>query len=232
MDREEHKLQLTGMAQNTVKKKEKYTEEVSEHDQTKDTELPKVEISQQNGLITVTFSPQFLTGTANTIAPETPASGSTSSESTKTDEDTEDKPKKKKSKKVAVEEEEVVKSGIIKGFWQFISRNSVMALAVGLVIGSSTQETVKIINENMITPLISVVVGLFSDKTSLISSLHFIVRGQKFNYGLVIENMLNFFITLFIIYFVVKILLKRNDLIEDQEKVKVKSTMTIRDLNS
>ena len=232
MDREEHKLQLTGMAQDTVKKKEKYTEEVSEHDQTKDTELPKVEISQQNGLITVTFSPQFLTETANIIVPETPASESTSSESTKTDDDIEDKPKKKKSKKVAVEEEEIVKSGIIKGFWQFISRNSVMALAVGLVIGSSTQETVKIINENMITPLISVVIGLFSDKTSLISSLHFIVRGQKFNYGLVIENMLNFFITLFIIYFVVKILLKRNDLIEDQEKVKVKSTMTIRDLNS
>jgi large conductance mechanosensitive channel len=86
----------------------------------------------------------------------------------------------------------------IKGFRDFILRGNVVDLAVAVVIGMAFNAIVKAFVTDIVTPLIGLIFGgaSFADKL-------FKVRGQRFLYGDLIDNILYFVIVAAVIFFFV-----------------------------
>jgi large conductance mechanosensitive channel len=119
--------------------------------------------------------------------------------------------------KILEKQEKKEKARVLKGFFDFLKQYSVIGLAIGLVIGEQSQNLVKTIVSGIITPFL----GLFLPNSDSLRELtvHIsILSKQDFHIGQVIQSLLEFVIILFIIYFVIKILLKRDDLIDEKKK--------------
>ncbi len=86
----------------------------------------------------------------------------------------------------------------MKGFKQFILRGNVVDLAVGVVIGASFTAIVKALVENIVTPLISVLI-----KAPDFSNMFFVINGSKFMYGNFLNALISFIIVAVVIYFFV-----------------------------
>ncbi len=86
----------------------------------------------------------------------------------------------------------------MKGFKQFILRGNVVDLAVGVVIGASFTAIVKALVENIVTPLISVLI-----KAPDFSNMFFVINGSKFMYGNFLNALISFIIVAVAIYFFV-----------------------------
>ncbi len=118
-----------------------------------------------------------------------------------------------KNDKVALEnaKKEEKKPGIFEGFFEFLKQYSVIGLAIGLVIGSTSQELVQAIADGLINPLI----GLFLiNGTGTLTDIKPELFGQEFLVGQVLLATIRFLITLLIIYVIVKLLLRRDDLLQ------------------
>lgn len=96
-------------------------------------------------------------------------------------------------------------TGFFSEFKKFIARGNVMDLAVGVIVGSAFTNIVTSLSNNILLPLIGVVIGGFNfDKLSLT----FKVWGREviLNYGLFIQSAVDFLITAFCIFIIVKLL--------------------------
>lgn len=97
---------------------------------------------------------------------------------------------------------------MIKEFKEFIMRGSVLDLAVGVVIGSAFTAIVTKVVEGLITPLIGVVVSLFTKGKKLDEALGVLDwktgSGVTFKFGDVISAIITFLITAFVLFLVVK----------------------------
>lgn len=103
--------------------------------------------------------------------------------------------------------------GFIKEFKDFISKGNVIDLAVGVIIGGAFSGIVTSLVTNIVTPLISIITGKVSFTDLFIS-----LDGNEYatlaaaqeagastvNYGLFIEGVINFIITAFVIFLLVK----------------------------
>ena len=87
------------------------------------------------------------------------------------------------------------KSGWISEFKTFMMRGNVLDLAVGVVIGSAFTAIVTSVVENLLTPVIALIMG----KTDFSS----IVVGP-FGIGAVINAIVTFLITAFVVFWIVK----------------------------
>jgi len=122
-------------------------------------------------------------------------------------------------------------------FKEFISKGNVVDLAVGVVIGSAFGKIVSSLVDNIIMPLVGMIIGGidFSDLSVKIGS-------AKLEYGLFIQNVVDFLIIAFCIFMVVKAFNKVTEKVkkkqieeEKKEETPVKSDETklleeIRDL--
>jgi large conductance mechanosensitive channel len=89
--------------------------------------------------------------------------------------------------------------GVVKEFKEFISRGSVVELAVALVIGLAFTAIVQAIVRGLITPLVGMVGGTDYQDMS------FTINDSEFRYGLVINAVIYFLIvSLVVFFFVVK----------------------------
>ena len=88
---------------------------------------------------------------------------------------------------------------MLKEFKTFILRGNVLDLAVGVIIGAAFTALVKSLVENLINPLI----GLFVQSTAL-THLYFMIGKAKFTYGSFLNDALNFLITAFVIFLLIK----------------------------
>ena len=86
----------------------------------------------------------------------------------------------------------------MKGFRNFISRGSVIELAVAVVIGTAFTAVVTAVVADLITPLIAAIVG----KPNF-STLVFTVHHSRFLYGSVINALLTFLIVAAVIYYLI-----------------------------
>ncbi|MFY1067340.1 large conductance mechanosensitive channel protein MscL [Enterococcus sp. AD013-P3] len=97
---------------------------------------------------------------------------------------------------------------MIKEFKEFIMRGSVLDLAVGVVIGSAFTAIVTKVVDGLITPLIGVVVSLFTKGKKLDEALGVLDwktgSGVTFKFGDVISAIITFLITAFVLFLVVK----------------------------
>ena len=63
------------------------------------------------------------------------------------------------------------KNGFVKEFKEFISRGSVIDLAVGVIIGGAFQKIVNSLVNDIIMPVISLVTGVRSARSAVISGM-------------------------------------------------------------
>ena len=100
---------------------------------------------------------------------------------------------------------------MIKGFKDFITRGNVIDVAVGFVAGAAFTALVTGVTGALITPTLGLITGGGVDAGS------FTINGQVFDFSLIVNAFITFFITMAVIYFV--FVLPLNKWREHQPKV-------------
>ncbi len=99
-------------------------------------------------------------------------------------------------------------SKLIQEFKEFISRGSVIDLAVGVIVGGAFTTIVNSLVDDIVMPVIGIITGGID-----FSSLKFTitlpeelvdVAPATINYGMFIQNVINFLLTALVIFFMVK----------------------------
>ncbi|MDR7695582.1 large-conductance mechanosensitive channel protein MscL [Lactococcus lactis] len=118
---------------------------------------------------------------------------------------------------------------MLKEFKNFILRGNVLDLAVGVIIGAAFTALVKSLVDNLINPLI----GMFVQSTALVH-LSVSVGKTKFTYGAFLNDVINFIITAFVIFilikFINKLFPKKEETVEEQKNEELETLQEIRDL--
>lgn len=113
--------------------------------------------------------------------------------------------------------------GLIDEFKTFIKRGNVIDLAVGVIIGSAFSSIVSSLVDDILMPLIGVVIGGYD-----FSELSIKIGQSTIKYGMFIQNIINFLIIAFCVFIFVKLLNKLEHYKEETKKEeKVKSDETI-----
>ena len=99
---------------------------------------------------------------------------------------------------------------MLKEFKEFVLRGNVLDLAVAVIIGAAFTAIVKSLVNNLINPFI----GLFVQNGAL-THLSFKIAGANFQYGNFLNDILNFLITAFVIFLMIKFI---NKLFPKKEK--------------
>ncbi len=98
-------------------------------------------------------------------------------------------------------------------FKEFVAKGNVIDLAVGVIIGGAFQSIVKNLVENMITPVISLLTKQvsFTDMFIALDGNEYLTLAAAqeagaatLNYGLFIQSVIDFLITAFVIFLLVK----------------------------
>ena len=91
--------------------------------------------------------------------------------------------------------------GFIEEFKKFAMRGNVIDLAVGIVIGAAFQKIVTSLVNNIITPLISSIMGGVD-----FTGYAFTIRGSEITYGVFLQSVIDFVIVAFAIFVAIKIM--------------------------
>jgi len=92
---------------------------------------------------------------------------------------------------------------MLKEFKKFIARGNVMDLAVGVIIGGAFGKIVSSLVDNILMPLVGLIIGGLD-----FSNLVITFKETTINYGLFIQNVVDFIIVAFCIFLVVKVINK------------------------
>ena len=98
------------------------------------------------------------------------------------------------------------KKSFFQEFKEFISRGNVLDLAVGVIIGGAFTAIVNSLVADIIMPIVGIITGGI-DFASMSYSVDLGVEGltpATINYGLFIQNIVNFLLTALVIFLVVK----------------------------
>ena len=87
----------------------------------------------------------------------------------------------------------------IREFKEFIARGNVMTMAVGIIIGSAFTAIVTSLNQDIITPLLGLVLGQIN-----FAGLSFTVGNSTVTYGNFIQAVITFLITALVLFLMVK----------------------------
>ena len=102
---------------------------------------------------------------------------------------------------------------ILKEFKEFISKGNVIDMAVGVVIGSAFSKIVTSLVNDIIMPLIGIIIGGLD-----FTSLSIKVKDSEILYGSFIQNIVDFLIIAACIFTVVKIMNKFKKPKKEEEK--------------
>lgn len=87
----------------------------------------------------------------------------------------------------------------IREFKEFIARGNVMTMAVGIIFGSAFTAIVTSLNQDIITPLLGLVLGQIN-----FAGLSFTVGNATVTYGNFIQAVITFLITALVLFLMVK----------------------------
>ena len=133
--------------------------------------------------------------------------------------------------KKSVNKKELIEKGnsTLKEFKQFISRGNVIDLAVGVIIGSAFGKIVTSIVNDILMPIIGIMIGGLN-----FSSLVIRVGNATIRYGAFLQNVVDFLIVAACIFIFIKILSKLSKKKEQEEAIQkdeqIKLLEEIRDL--
>ena len=91
---------------------------------------------------------------------------------------------------------------MFKDFREFISRGSVINLAIGVIMGAAFTSIVNSLVEDMFMPLIGVLLGGVN-----FEDLAFQVGEASINYGMFIQAVINFLLVALILFFILRAIL-------------------------
>ena len=94
--------------------------------------------------------------------------------------------------------------GLLQEFKEFISRGSVMDLAVGVIIGGAFTAIVNALVENILNPIIGLVTGGMMDFSNLKIPLSADPAGAAIQIGAFINAVINFLIIALVIFLLIK----------------------------
>ncbi len=118
---------------------------------------------------------------------------------------------------------------MLKEFKDFVLRGNVLDLAVGVIIGAAFTALVKSLVDNLINPLI----GMFMQSTAL-AHLSVTIGKTKFTYGAFLNDVINFVITAFVIFMLIKIINKifpkKEEVVQEEKNEELETLQEIRDL--
>lgn len=110
----------------------------------------------------------------------------------------------------------------INEFKEFISRGNVLDMAVGVIVGSAFSKIVSSLVDNIFMPIIGMIIGGKS-----FASLSITFKGASINYGLFIQNVVDFLLVALCLFLVIKAMNKLQNLkkkpAKTEEVVVVKS---------
>ena len=99
---------------------------------------------------------------------------------------------------------------MLKEFKEFISKGNVVDLAIGVIIGAAFGKIVTSLVNDIIMPIIGLILGKINFKT-----LSLVLKPEEgdadaltLNYGIFIQNIVDFLIIAFVLFIVLKIMLK------------------------
>lgn len=125
------------------------------------------------------------------------------------------------------------RKGFISEFKEFIARGNVMDLAVGVIIGNAFSKIVTSLTNNVLMPLVGVVVGGF-DFSNLSYTFKVWGRTVDLAYGEFIQNTVDFLITAFCIFMVIKVINKffhkKNEEVAVEEPVKSNEELLLEEI--
>lgn len=119
---------------------------------------------------------------------------------------------------------------IIKEFKEFISRGSVIDLAVGIIVGGAFTSIVTSFVNDIIMPVLGLILGKinFTDLKLVLVKATEDVSEVSINYGNFIQNIINFLLTALAIFIMIKFVNKFKHKEKKKEEVKpVKSDEVI-----
>ncbi len=109
----------------------------------------------------------------------------------------------------------------MKAFWKefktFISKGSVMDMAVGIIIGGGFTAIVNSLVNDLVMPLLSILTGGY-DFTKLSVVLGSGDNAATLNYGLFISAVINFLLIALVIFCMIKAINKMKDKIQKKEE--------------
>lgn len=121
---------------------------------------------------------------------------------------------------------------MLKEFKKFISRGNVFDLAVGVVVGNAFSKIVTSLVDNIIMPIVGIIIGGID-----FTKLSITIFDVKIEFGIFIQNIVDFLIIAFCIFIAIKVINKLTKKEEKKEEVKapvksdeVKLLEEIRDL--
>ena len=88
---------------------------------------------------------------------------------------------------------------MIKEFKKFISRGNVIDLAVGVVVGGAFSKIVTSLVDNIIMPIVGIIIGGID-----FTNLNLKIWGVTIQYGIFIQNVVDFLIVAFCIFITIK----------------------------
>lgn len=94
--------------------------------------------------------------------------------------------------------------GFFNEFKKFIMRGNVMDMAVGVIVGGAFTSIVTSLNQDILTPILGIFGG--TDFSNLIVTLGNGENAPQLRYGSFITAVINFLITAFVIFCLVKFL--------------------------
>jgi large conductance mechanosensitive channel len=96
----------------------------------------------------------------------------------------------------------------LKGFMDFIRTQGVVGLAVGLVLGGAVSILVKSLVDNIVMPPLGFVLGSAQGLKGLSWTMGITSAGAPavLNYGMFLNDLINFIVIAVVVYFVVKLL--------------------------
>ena len=115
---------------------------------------------------------------------------------------------------------------MIKEFKEFISKGNVLDLAVGVVIGTAFGKIVSSLVDNIIMPLVGMLIGGID-----FSSLSLKIGNAKVLYGVFLQNVVDFLIVAFCLFMVVKFMNKLDKVKEKVKKQEEKKEEAKKDAN-
>ena len=118
---------------------------------------------------------------------------------------------------------------MLKEFKEFISRGSVIDLAVGMIMGSAFSAIVKSLVDDIISPFIGLLLGkadlsglMWTIKAGELNDDGDLVGAVIIKYGAFLQSIISFLIIAFVIFMVIKAInkLKRKEEVKEEEAVK------------
>ena len=118
---------------------------------------------------------------------------------------------------------------MLKEFKEFISKGNIVDLAIGVIIGAAFGKIVSSLVNDIMMPIIGLILGKINFKTLslVLKPAEGDTEALTLNYGMFIQNIVDFLIIAFVLFIILKIILKlkREDKkVEEESKPKLTKT--------